>query len=117
MTTPTRDNPNTPIADSPRWPTHANGDRIKPLGLLLSAAGRDKHCGRDATVGHCIAVQVHVELERAREIIERIAAVEGHPHANAGMLAALEMAISLVGQSGELGMTEAQAAWDRNEGR
>lgn len=103
-----------PLADAPTWPRHGNGDRIKPLGLLLSAAGRDKHCGKDATVAHCIAVQMHVELERARQIVERIASVEGHPNANAGMLAALELAICLVEQ-GEIGISWAQQAWERNE--
>jgi len=115
MNTPTRDDNTTPIASSAAWPCHVDGRRIKPLGVLLSAAGRDKHCGREATVGHCIAVQVQVELERVRQVIEQIARVQGHPEMNAGSLAALEMAISLVWNEGEIGMSAAGSAWERNE--
>ena len=115
MTTPTRDKPITPIADSPTWPRHANGNRIKPLGVLLSAAGRDKHCGKDTTVGHCISVQLRYELELIRQTIEMVAANEGN--ANAGSLAALELAICLVEISEESDLSAAQFAWSRNESR
>ena len=115
MTTPTRDKPTTPIADSATWPTHANGDRIKPLGVLLSAAGRDKHCGKKTTVGHCISVQLRVELEHVRRLCQMVAVNEGR--ANAGSLAAIELAISLIEVSEESDLSRAQLAWDRNEGR
>ena len=117
MTTPTRDKPSTAIADSSTWPTHANGDRIKPLGILLSAAGRDKHCGKEATAAQCLSVQLRHELELARQVVERIAAVEGHPRMNAGTLAAIELAISLVASLEPETPSEGQLAWDRNEGR
>ncbi len=118
MTTPTRDQPTTPLADSPTWPTHGNGDRIKPLGILLSAAGRDKHCGKDTSVGHCVSVQLRVELERIRQRVQRISDYGGEvAKGMAAELASLELVMSLVEVTTEYDLSMAQLAWDRNECR
>jgi hypothetical protein len=97
------------LCDHLGWPLTAGCRRHKPIGILLSYAGKHKHLGDKATVGDHIHVSLRVLLdETSRHAPLRLTAAH---------LAALELAVCMIEETPPELISKAQQAWERKEQR
>lgn len=95
------------LCDQLGWPM--SGDRRhKPIGILLSYAGKHKHLGDKATVGEHIHQAMRVLLENLPLLPSAYTAAQ---------LAAVELAVCIIEETPPELISKAQQAWERKEQR
>jgi len=97
------------LCDQIGWPM--SGDRRhKPIGILLSYAGKHKHLGDEATVGEHIHQAIRV-------LLGNLHYYSWQASFTAADLAALELAVCIIEESPPEMISKAQQAWERKEQR
>lgn len=104
------------LCECSHWPTNGQGERHKPISILLSYAGKNNHLGKNAEVGDHIHMAMLVLLENLRERVEKISDVPAFAAVGtAAELAAIELAIHALYLVEPHQLSDAQQSWERKE--